>query len=198
MNRPKKSTGKLRIIAGKWRRRRIRFDSTLNIRPTTDAARETLFNWLQDDIEGSVCLDLFAGSGVLGFEALSRGAKQVVLVDSNRHCIRYLHQNSVDLGAENCEVVHSNALKFLGKSDLQFDLVFVDPPFRTGLAMDVLRLLQAGTCLHPDARVYLEVEREFKMDRIAADWEILRQHQAGSRLHCLLCSKRDSGDDQYR
>ena len=188
----------MRIIAGKWRRRRIRFDSALNIRPTTDAARETLFNWLQDNIEESVCLDLFAGSGVLGFEALSRGAKQAVLVDSNRHCIRDLHQNSVDLGAENCEIVHSNALKFLRKSALQFNLVFVDPPFRTGLAMDVLSLLQARTCLHPDARVYLEVEREFKLDQIATGWEILRQHQAGSRLHCLLSSKRNSGDDQYR
>ena len=194
MNRPKKSLGNLRIIAGKWRRRRIRFDSALNIRPTTDAARETLFNWLQDDIEGSVCLDLFAGSGVLGFEALSRGAKQAVLVDSNRHCIGDLHQNSVDLGADNCEVVHSNALKFLRKTGLQFDFVFVDPPFRTGLAMDVLSLLQAGTCLHPDARVYLEVEREFKLDQIVAGWEILRQHQAGSRLHCLLALKRNSGE----
>ncbi len=194
MNPSKKAPGNLRIIAGKWRRRRIRFDSTFNVRPTTDAARETLFNWLQDDIEGSVCLDLFAGSGVLGFEALSRGAKQAVLVDSNRHCFRNLRQNSVDLGAENCEIVHSNAVKFLRKSALQFDLVFVDPPFRTGLAMDALSLLQAGTCLDPDARVYLEVEREFKLDQVAAGWEILRQHQAGSRLHCLLCLKRNSDE----
>lgn len=194
----KKTAGNLRIIAGKWRRRRIRFDSKFNIRPTTDAARETLFNWLQEQIEGSICLDLFAGSGALGFEALSRGAKQAVLVDSNRRCIRNLHQNIVALGAENCQVVHSNALTFLRKSTQQFDLIFVDPPFRAGLATDVLNVLQAGACLNPGAQVYLEVEREFDHDQLAVCWEVLRQIQAGSRSHCLLASKGDSSGDQSR
>ena len=102
--------GRLRIIAGKWRRQEIRFNPKLAIRPTTDAARETLFNWLQGEIEGAVCLDLFAGSGALGFEALSRGAGSVVFVDSNRKCIHDLIRNCRSIFSRfsfNCSQIRS-------------------------------------------------------------------------------------------
>ena len=189
MSTAKKATGSLRIIAGRWRRRNIRFNSSLEVRPTTDAARETLFNWLQGRIEKSVCLDLFAGSGALGFEALSRGAREVVLVDSNRRCIRALHQNAENLNAQDCSIVLSDGLMYLRQTRQRFDIVFVDPPFHSQLQCKALSTIQSSGVLNPDAQVYLEVEHTFNENQLLDDWEILRQLRAGSRLHILLISK---------
>ncbi len=192
------SSGNLRIIAGKWRRRRIRFDPECDIRPTTDAARETLFNWLQGKIEHAVCLDLFAGSGALSFEALSRGAKEVVLIDSDRRCVRSLHQNAAALQAQHLEIRLMNAKTYLRQADKHFDIVFVDPPFKKGLATQTLELLKRSAVLNPDACVYLEVEREFSSEALSGSWEIFRQQHSGSRTHLLLapnevCGKASSG-----
>ncbi len=186
MRESKKKSGSVRVIAGKWRRRRIAFDSALEIRPTTDAVRESLFNWLQAHIEGSSCLDLYAGSGALGFEALSRGAAQAVLVDSNHRCVRNLNWNAAQLGAQHCTIVHCDALAFLRRVDRPFDIIFIDPPFRTGLARRTLQLLQSTVALHADSYVYLEAEREFDMASLADSWQILRCTNAGSRAHYLL------------
>ena len=189
----RKSSGKLRIIAGKWRRRQVQFVAAPGVRPTTDAAREFLFSWLQHHIEGSSCLDLFAGSGALGFEALSRGAKQVVLVDSERRCIENLHRNAQQLGAQHCTIYPGDALAYLRRSVQQFNIVFVDPPFNTPLAAKALRLLESQCCLYPGARVYLEVAREFAPTELADCWDILRTTRSGSRAHYLLALK--SGND---
>lgn len=184
----RKSSGSVRIIAGKWRRRRIRFDSTLDIRPTTDAVRESLFNWLQTRVEGAICLDLFAGSGALSFEALSRGAAEVVLLDNNRRCIRNLKWNAEQLGVQNCKIVGIDALAYLHRVDRPFDIIFIDPPFHTGLALQAIHLLEVSAALQPDTRVYLEVERDFDMTSLTGFWEILRCTRAGSRAHYLLAS----------
>ncbi len=182
----KSASGSLRIIAGEWRRRRIYFESSTELRPTTNAARETLFNWLQDRIEGAVCLDLFAGSGALGFEALSRGAGEVVLVDSNRRCIKSLHQTSRELQTEHCTIVHRTALDYLQRCERMFDIVFLDPPYRSGLAVEALKKLESMNCLNMDARIYLEVERDFSSVKLANRWTIVRNFNAGSRSHYLL------------
>ncbi|MCG8621313.1 MAG: 16S rRNA (guanine(966)-N(2))-methyltransferase RsmD [Proteobacteria bacterium] len=176
----------MRIIAGEWRRRRIYFESLTELRPTTDAARETLFNWLQDRIAGAMCLDLFAGSGALGFEALSRGAGEVVLVDSNHRCTKSLHQTANDLQTESCTIVHRNALDYLQQCNRKFDIVFLDPPYRSGLAVEALRKLDSVDCLNLDARIYLEVERDFSSAKLANWWTIVRNFDAGSRSHYLL------------
>ncbi|MYI88737.1 MAG: 16S rRNA (guanine(966)-N(2))-methyltransferase RsmD [Gammaproteobacteria bacterium] len=180
------TTGSLRIIAGEWRRRRIYFESSTELRPTTDAARESLFNWLQDRIEGTVCLDLFAGSGALGFEALSRGAGEVDFIDSNRLCIKSLHQTSKELQTERCTIVHRNALDYLQRCNQKFDIVFLDPPYRSGLAAEALQKLDSMNCLNLDARIYLEVERDFSSVKLADRWVIVRNFDAGSRSHYLL------------
>ncbi len=186
MKHTHKSSGELRIIAGKWRSRRIRFDFAANLRPTTDSARETLFNWLYDRITHAVCLDLFAGSGALAFEALSRGAEKAILIDSDRRCIVGLHQSAEHLQAQNCSIIRSDALAYLRRVNQKFDLVFIDPPYRTKLANQALGLLVSRNCLHADARVYLEVEREFDESNLAAEWKIVRHTRAGSRSHFLL------------
>ncbi len=182
----KKTTGSLRIIAGQWRRRRIRFDSAQDIRPTTDAAREFLFNWLNQEVVGSSCLDLFAGSGALSFEALSRGAAEAVLIDINHYCVRDLNKIANELGAGHCTILRSDALKYLRRVDRQFDIVFIDPPFHTELAIQTLRVLEKKDCLRDKARIYLEVERDFNIDNLKTCWKILRCTKARSRAHYLL------------
>ena len=185
----KSAAGSLRIIAGEWRRRRIYFDSSTELRPTTDAARETLFNWLQNRIEGAVCLDLFAGSGALGFEALSRGAGEVVLVDSNRRCIKSLHQTANELQTERCTIIHRNAMDYLQRCNRNFDIVFLDPPYHSGLAVEALQKIDSIGCLKLDARVYLEVERDFSSVKLVDRWSVVRNFNTGSRSHYLISSQ---------
>jgi len=185
----RKKSNTLRIIGGQWRRRRIHFDASLDVRPTTDAARESLFNWLQPHISGSACLDLFAGSGALGFEALSRGAADVTLIDVNRHCIRILKQSAADLKADNCTILQCDARAYLRRVDRPFDVVFVDPPFNQGLAIQILLDLQKSKGLKDDGLIYLEVEREFESSDPFECWDVLRCKTAGSRAHYLLVTK---------
>lgn len=184
--------GKLRIIGGKWRRREIRFDSRTDVRPTTDSARETLFNWLQMHIEGACCLDLFAGSGALGFEALSRGAAHVVFVDSSRRCIQQLERTATDLDAESFDIKFMDAAKFVEQTDRQFDIVFVDPPFLRGLAAHTVGLLVASQCLTSDALIYVESEKSSGLDLEFQGWVEYRRLNAGSRVHQLLVADSES------
>ena len=178
--------GRLRIIGGKWRRREIRFDSRSDVRPTTDSARETLFNWLQMRIEGALCLDLFAGSGALGFEALSRGAAHVVFVDSDKNCIQQLERTAADLDAESFNIKYMDAAKFIEQTDQQFDIVFVDPPFRRGLATRTVGLLASTHRLASDALIYIETENSANLDVNFDGLIEYRRLHAGSRLHQLL------------
>ena len=172
---------KVRIIAGKWRSRILRFPDSSSLRPTPDRVRETLFNWLGQRLDGLACLDLFAGSGALGFEALSRGASRVVMVEAGREAARSLGDNARALGAEGLDIVSGDALGYLARATESFDVVFVDPPYASDLAARALALLPGR--LRPDARVYVESAQAVKP---AAPWRVLREDRAGAVRYALL------------
>jgi len=182
---PRHVTNQLRIIGGTWRSRRVSFPDVEGLRPSPDRVRETLFNWLAPVIQGARCLDLYAGSGALGLEALSRGAAEVVFVDSDRRVIAQLEQNLKLLDAGSAGVVQADALTFLQRPPRPFDVVFLDPPFRKNLLPGCLETLAAGW-LASGARVYVENEAELGEPPLLPDWELLRSKQAGQVRYSLL------------
>jgi 16S rRNA (guanine966-N2)-methyltransferase len=169
-----RAANQIRIIGGDWRSRVIFFPDVTGLRPTPDRVRETLFNWLGQRLDGKVCLDLFAGSGALGFEALSRGALQVVMIEQSRPIARALHETAQRLSATSAEIVNAEALSYLGGPTRPFDIVFLDPPFSQALLPGVLAMLPAW--LTANGRVYVESEPGFEP---GAEWKILKQRRAG-------------------
>lgn len=176
----------LRIIGGQWRSRKLRFPDAEGLRPTADRLRETLFNWLQFQVPGSRCLDLFAGSGSLGLEALSREAAQVVFVERDAKVAGVLEENLQTLGATNGNVVRGDALGYLRGTPQPFDLVFLDPPFRTGLLQPVLDALTASDWIKAESRIYIEQERELPYPTLPVGWEWLKQGDAGQVAYGLI------------
>ena len=170
----------MRIIGGQWRSRIVRFPDAQSLRPTPDRLRETLFNWLGQDLTGKVCLDLFAGSGALGFEAASRGAGQVVMVEHDVAVHRALLGTQTVLAAGQVELHRADALGFLSTDVRRYDIVFLDPPFHLEWLPRLLPLLPVR--LRPDARVYLEAEEPVLMPD---GFEALKQTRAG-QVHGLL------------
>ena len=150
--------GELRLIAGKWRSRKISFPSVAGLRPSPSRIRETLFSWLNNDLPGSRCLDLFAGSGALGFEALSRGAESVTMVELNRQVIAALKQNRDLLNADNLQLLNRDASD-INSIDGSFDIVFCDPPFNQQFIQPLINELQKSTLLTNTAKVYIETEK---------------------------------------
>lgn len=144
----------MRVIGGKYRRRLLDFPDGAGLRPTPDRVRETLFNWLGQDLHGWVCLDLFAGSGALGFEAASRGAARVVMIERNREALAALARNRAALGASEVDIVPGDALSWLAANHQMFDLVFADPPFENGSAEPLL--VRLGEHVRPGGYVYVE------------------------------------------
>lgn len=187
MSRAGKGTNQLRIIGGVWRSRRLQFPDVEGLRPSTDRVRETLFNWLQPLIEGSRCLDLFAGSGALGLEALSRGAARVEFVDRHPKVISTLRSNLKLLGSEAGIVVKADALNYLQADPHPFDIVFLDPPFRQDLLQPCLHLLNQGW-LASGARLYIETELEQGEPELPEGWELLRSKKAGQVAYHLVTS----------
>ena len=151
-------TGKIRIIGGEWRGRRLTVANDPGLRPTPDRVRETLFNWLAGIVPGSRCLDLFAGTGALGFEALSRGARGVVLVEKNTQLARRLEKTRSALGAGRAQIVNADAITWLARKHEPFDVVFLDPPFRQEYVKKACALLANRGHLAPAAYVYTETE----------------------------------------
>jgi len=145
---------RVRIIGGQYRRRLLDFPDADGLRPTPDRVRETLFNWLGQDLPGWACLDLFAGSGALGFEAASRGAARVVLIERDAKAVGALEKNRVTLGASQLDILRVDALAWLANNRETFDLIFVDPPFDSGLTATVLPEL--GAHLKSGAYAYIE------------------------------------------
>lgn len=168
----------LRIIAGRWRGRRLPLADVLGLRPTPDRIRETLFNWLGARVAGARCLDLFAGSGALGLEALSRGAAAVTLVERDRVAASRLRANLTALGADRCELRQADALVFLQAAPEPFDIVFLDPPFRQGLLARCIAELERGW-LGDEADVYLEAEQELGAPVVPEGWRMRRNGRAG-------------------
>ncbi|MFT6917218.1 MAG: 16S rRNA (guanine966-N2)-methyltransferase [Motiliproteus sp.] len=185
---PITGTNKLRIIGGRWRSRKLEFASLPGLRPTTDRVRETLFNWLQRQVPGAHCLDLFAGSGALGLEALSRGAARVTLVDSAAAVVQQLRQNLGLLGAEqDASVVHSQAIRWLQSASCEqtFDLVFLDPPFEQGMLAGCCEALEQQALLSPQSWIYIEAEKTLQPLPVPAHWRLERSLNAG-QVSCYL------------
>lgn len=169
---------RLRIIGGVWRGRRLDFAEVPGLRPTPDRVRETLFNWLAPVIRGARCLDLFAGSGALGLEAASRGAAEVVLVDSHAVVIRCLQEQLRVLQARQVRVVCADSANYLKAAGQAFDVVFLDPPFHEGRLPACIDRLETGGWLAAGAWVYIEVERGHK-PALPEAWQYYRSKHAG-------------------
>lgn len=174
---PKRALGKLRIIGGEWRSRLVEFDGDTGVRPTPDRVRQTLFDWLAPVIEGTRCLDLFAGSGVMGMEALSRGARKVTFVETGRMQISLIHAALLHLKADGrFDLRQMDALSYLEITATRYNIVFLDPPFESGLLGRALERLP--NILLPDNRIYLEWAGKKKL-QLPAGFELLRGKQAG-------------------
>ena len=177
----KRARNKVRIIGGAWRSRTVSVAPVPDLRPTPDRVRETLFNWLGQDLTGKSCLDLFAGSGALGFEAASRGARRVVMVERNADAFRALQANAAALDARAVELRQADALEFLRSDGGSYDVVFLDPPFRADYVPRVLPALiprlGAGAMIHVEAP---------QAPELLPGWEVWRSGRAGAVTHQLL------------
>ncbi len=183
---PGRAASQLRIIGGRWRGRKLAFTPVDGLRPTPDRVRETLFNWLAADVPGARCLDLFAGSGALGLEALSREAASVTLVDASRAVAAQLRQHLDTLGATAAEVVHQPAETWLQSApSRRYDLVFLDPPFGQGLAQLCIDRLEAAGRLRDDARIYVETGIDEPPPRTPPHWQLHRDKHAGQVCYRL-------------
>jgi 16S rRNA (guanine966-N2)-methyltransferase len=170
----------VRIIGGIWRGRRVSFPDIPGLRPTPDRVRETLFNWLQTSIVGARCLDLFAGSGALGLEALSRGAVYAVFVEQTPAVCRVLQQTIASLKAtSNTRIMEMGAARFLRTPVEPFDIAFLDPPFGLNALPEYIPLIEAGGWLKPAGLLYLENERESGLPELPPHWELLKSKSAG-------------------
>lgn len=171
---------RLRIIAGDWRSRVVSFPDVPDLRPTPARVRETLFNWLRNDILGARCLDLYSGSGALGFEAASRGAASVVLVDHNPSVCAALQQTIDRLHAEQVTIEQADVLSFLSQRSREgFDVVFVDPPFRRKLIPSCCQCLEQNGWLNPGAKIYIESEQGQNAIGAPDHWSLLGSQKAG-------------------
>ncbi len=178
-------TNQVRIIGGTHRRRLLKFPDLNGLRPTPDRVRETLFNWLGQDLHGMSCLDAFAGSGALGFEAASRGAERVLMWDMDTRAIAALRNNSRELGITNVEIHAADALAAMKSSGECFDVIFLDPPFAANLMEPALMV--AATRLRPGGRIYAESSKPLPADVLEqAAMTVVRQGKAGLSHYCLL------------
>jgi 16S rRNA (guanine966-N2)-methyltransferase len=168
-------SGRLRIVAGKWRSRLLPIADEPGLRPTSERIRETLFNWLAPTVEGSRCLDLFAGSGALGLEALSRGAREVVFVEKSVHAVEVLEASVSALDAEGARVHAADALSFLRGDGQAFDIVFLD--------------LDERGWLTANAMVYLEQDRDRPLPDLPDGWVVLKEKTAGQVRYALVTVK---------
>jgi 16S rRNA (guanine966-N2)-methyltransferase len=188
----KKPPGAVRLIGGRWRGRRLPVPDQGGLRPTPDRVRETLFNWLAPYLPGAACLDLFAGTGVLGLEALSRGAGRAVLVEQSPAALRSLRESVALLEADAAEVVEAEALAWLQRRETPpFNIVFLDPPYASGLQAPALeQLLQRGL-VAPDGFVYLEFPRGGRPELPVTGFEPYREGRAGDVEYLLLRYRTD-------
>ncbi|HET7202096.1 MAG TPA: 16S rRNA (guanine(966)-N(2))-methyltransferase RsmD [Steroidobacteraceae bacterium] len=173
--------GEIRIIGGEWRGRKLHFPQAGGLRPTPDRVRETVFNWLQFDVAGKHCLDLFAGSGALGFEALSRGAAEVVFVERDPAAVAAIRDMLARLRCDRARVEQQDAFGFLATAPLRqpFDIVFLDPPYDERGLGRVCELLERGEWLASSAWIYLEDAASRGAPRLPPGWALLRSKTAG-------------------
>lgn len=171
----------VRLNAGIWRSRVLKFPDAEGLRPTSDRVRQTLFNWLGQDLTGKTCLDLFAGTGALGFEALSRNARQAIMLELAKAPLQALLQNQRLLGATQADIRQMDALQFLAQNKQRFDVIFCDPPYHKQW-LDKL-LPQLASHLAEDGLLYVEAEYALKSD---SDWQVIKSGKAGQVFYHLL------------
>lgn len=179
------TAGRLRIVGGTHRGRQLPVLDQPGLRPTADRVRETLFNWLAPVTEGSRCLDLFAGTGALGFEAASRRANEVLMIDRSAAVARALTANARTLGTPQLRVIQADALEWLAERGRPFDIVFLDPPFEAGLLGPTCSLLARNGWLSRGARIYLETSVKAGLPSLPTGWALLRDKQAGQVRYAL-------------
>ncbi len=185
--------GQIRIIGGRWRGRKIQVPALPDLRPTPDRVRETLFNWLAPMIHGATCLDLFAGSGILGLEALSRGAEKVVFVEKTEAAFKALRLHLDALGSTHAQIHQGDALALLPQFHEQFDLIFLDPPYQSNLLSESLNALGRLNLLKPSSYVYLESNEQTEISNLE-HWNIIRQKRAGQVNYQLMQLNRSDLD----
>ncbi len=178
----------LRIIGGKWRSRLLPVADLPGLRPTTSRVRETLFNWLQNDVPGARCLDCFAGSGALGFEAASRGAASVLMFETQHQAARILNDNIQALQADQVQLRQSDVLSGLNSAAKTetFDVVFIDPPFASDYLLKTCELLETQQWLSEHACIYLEMNRKQDLPELPENWNLVKQKKAGQVSYYLL------------
>jgi len=183
------SENRLRIIGGQWRGRKLAFPDVNGLRPTGDRIRETLFNWLAPEIAGARCLDIFAGSGALGIEALSRGAAVSVMIERDRQAANAIRSNLRILNAPAASLIEGDSLQILaaGNREQPYDVVFIDPPFSLDIWQAVIDALIAGNWLAETATIYIETPAD-KLLSVPSDWTLHRDKRSGSVSYRLYWS----------
>ncbi len=183
MNKMKQ--GLIRIIGGQWRGRRLKVPAVKDLRPTPDRVREPIFNWLAQTMAGANCLDMFAGSGALGFEALSRGARYVEMVDQSAGVVSLLQEELQTFGADNALIYRAKAPEGIRQSDTKFDIVFLDPPYQADLLSVCTHYLEDHDLLADRAYIYLEAHAPIKDNELPVNWRIIKSKQAGQVAYHL-------------
>jgi len=178
--------GQIRIIGGQWRGRKLLISEHPEVRPTPDRVRETLFNWLAPLINGACCLDLFAGSGALGFEALSRGASQVVMIDQSPVVVKCLRTQLNTLKATNARIYQAQIPLHWPVFSTVFDIIFLDPPYRENLLLPVCFALEEKGLLADPAYIYLESGRQIEDDELPLGWAFIKRKKAGQVNYYLV------------
>ncbi len=178
--------GQIRIIGGKWRGRKLPVRNSEGLRPTTDRIKETLFNWLMPVIRDARCLDCFAGSGSLGFEALSRFASHVTFIELDKQNAQLISENKTRLQADTANIINGDSMAVLNQVGSPFDVVFIDPPFRKGLLDETLSLLEKNQWLADESWIYVESEAESPLTNIPANWQLHREKIAGQVAYRLF------------
>tara|TARA_R100001377_G_scaffold3624_3_gene2092 strand:+ start:5724 stop:6329 length:606 start_codon:yes stop_codon:yes gene_type:complete len=195
-----KSSNSLRIIAGKWRSRKLSFPDLEGLRPTADRVRETLFNWLQERIVRADCLDLFAGSGACGIEALSRGARHVTFVDVSPVAIGAIRSNLGLLQAADFELVCKDSLTWIPTTRQAggpcFDIAFIDPPFASSLLGRAAMALERSGLLRQEALIYMESAQEIATTQVPANWRLSKSKRAGTVYYYLYQRHDPESDSQ--
>ncbi len=182
---------KLRIIGGEWRGRKLEFANIAGLRPTPDRIRETLFNWLAPHMQSARCLDLYCGSGALGFECLSRGAASATLVDKSPAVEQSIARNRALLACDQLQFVRADALAWLSATNFAapYDIVFVDPPYQQALLEPMLATLQHSQAVSEGSWIYTEAPRQTVIPA-PPQWRLHREKQAGNNRYCLFCVQR--------
>lgn len=176
---PRNNQGQLRIIGGQWRSRMLPVVEQTGLRPTPDRVRETLFNWLQMEIPGARCLDLFAGSGALAFEAASRGASEVTMIEHQAAACNVLRENIKTLKTGVIQLLQQDAMQYLRGSASRYDVVFVDPPYDSQLLAECCQLLEQNHWLNEEASIYLELASKDELPLLPENWQVIRGKKAG-------------------